>query len=88
MHLKLKRIPILCSQMRTGIGHGKGTWGVGDAVLGLSNFIRDSALRVPAVASIVASCEFGVGRRPTSSGTRRVGVFGIWATCNAANSLE
>jgi hypothetical protein len=65
------------SRFRTAsVGHGKSSWGISDALVILSDFIRDASSTITLVGLAVAALERGACIRSSSSGTMGVRVLG------------
>lgn len=69
------------SRFRTsGIGHGKSSGSIGNALMVLSNFVGDASTGIALVRVAVTSLEGTASVGSTSSSLGRVGVLGIRAT--------
>lgn len=68
------------SRLRTsGIGHGKSSGSIGNALVILSNFVGDASTGITLVGVTVTSLERTAGVGATSSSLGRVGVLGMRA---------
>ena len=69
------------SRLRTsGIGHGKSSGSIGNALMILSNFVGDASTGIALVHVAITALEITVGVGSTSSSLGGVGVLGIRAT--------